>query len=259
MASAGNRRIAGLICTSDGIRPTRRVRRKLRAAQHNARNGRANNLESLKAAASLPLTPKQREERDVERASRNQKRDIETYWRRYGMTIGHKEWGKLIPERRLSGDYQIVNSQSDFIGMGLVHYPGQEKLSCLNPEGGHHKGVLGWASHPGVALAVKRKSVYFRRGLRMHSLSARALLFLLKDGKIAFGRIYADSTAEADALRQVLLAEGFLDGDSCFIESHVRGFIVQGTDYEHLPYLDVGRWGRCKLRSGNIGFKLVLS
>jgi hypothetical protein len=263
-ASSGRREIVGMMVDHTGVYPSRKLRKKLRAAEHQFRLGvdNKNSLSGLRSAVAVraPLTPQERLEKDDLREERTPIPteevlipDIERYWskfynktRRWSArkkpTFKYARYEKLISPRRLINGARVVTSQVDFIGMGLVHYVGSEKMSCLSPRGSNHRSVLGWISHPGVALCVIRKRQTVIRGLKLWSLAARAIIFLLQDGRIVWGKIYADNERCKLRLEEAMTAAGYQPAVAGM--GNVAGVACPTEHYDVKPYLDMGVW--CK-------------
>lgn len=186
-ATAGRRIITGYGVDDVGIHPTRETKRKLRAALHQ------NNINTAQGLAEwckckLPREPKKRVIED-------QADDFLKLLR--GWKLGRLSI-KDVPHREtenLGGGVVISGDPCVFLGMSTFT---AGWTSCMRqPNGQYRKGVKFWVQLAGTRVAYLAKPGDMRtyHGVERPRMQARCLVHTLRNGTLAFDRLYGNDNA----------------------------------------------------------------
>jgi len=197
-AAGGRREVVGVM-VDDTLHASRTVRRKLRAAEHQAAR---NSVCSLRAYCAMraPLTAQE----TAERIAARQARDAARVWTEARaiatrMRVGCIEpaWGeaKTLKNEPLEYGARISVDPRDILCMGNVNYPGSSTYSCLRAGGAYMHSVRWWLACPGIGIAVLGKRNHWK---------ARTIVYHMRDDTRWYGRVYGRMTQDCELLRAAL-------------------------------------------------------
>lgn len=214
-AHFGRREITG-VSVADDVRVPRRIRRRLRAARHQAEHGltkrgrwysaaRARGLaqwarlELPKRAATLTLTDQQGAEERAHVAS-----------------VLSRHWGIRCPAAIppapggdvADGDYIITRDPAYVLGMS-TYTTGW--TSCMHQPDGQYRQQVGlWAGLAGTSVAaLLSEHAMTHAGITRRKMRARCLVHTFRDGSRAYDRAYGDA-ASITLLRTWLATRGIV-------------------------------------------------
>lgn len=231
------RKICGIYIETHELRPSRKVRRKLRAALH--QHPKSRQTRGLKEYCKL----------------RPPKPDISDRWQRnlyeYNQIAANVDhltritnldaFHKAIPEIETPIDdhYTFILTGDPVYIAGMSYFTNGWR-SCMNLINGEYRAGLDfWVRLKGIGIAAivnDRKRALF--GIERRRMVKRVLVYALRNGTMAYGVMYPDSYNEYANLLYTHLAEnGIIDvqQDSAH-EQDVQGH----TDRIPQPYLDYG-------------------
>lgn len=195
IARAGRRHITGVAVDDTGIYPTRKLKRKLRAALH---QGRENHASGLAEWAKLKL-PKQRPIEpppDIDWLILWQQRAAEVkvltkIWRLKKLPMfpePKREWEVA------EGNFIITRDPVYILGMST--YTTGWRSCMAQPDGRFRQGVATWYALAGTSVAaLLSTSTVTYGGVTRRAMQARALVHHFRNGQIAYDRIYGDSNS----------------------------------------------------------------
>lgn len=235
LSSNGRRHICGVAVDSDGIHPTRRAKRRLRAAQHQALTDekakqKAHGLEEwckLKEPKPKPEPTIKSEKVD------ELNKELKALSKAWDIKVPNMN---LIPDKGediIEGDFMITGDPVYILGCSTWTTGWR---SCLShtPAGTHRKGSIFWMRFPGTRMAAllsnREREVV---GVTRRLVRARAFVHTLRDGRQVYDRVYGDNES-ANELREEFNKRGIE-----FVKSLPKGIKVMGNLASvKKPYLD---------------------
>lgn len=242
--------ITGVALTEDGRAvPTRRMRRRLRAAEHRARNDGG---DWVRMASGLRewcamRTPKPLQQ--PAQARQEQPADMRL--------ISHlcRHWGLRIPtvvlpkcEDVLREDLIITPDPAYILGPSQW---GTSWTSCMRhraPVQRFHEGTVLWLCLRGTRMAALLSPRTRLDGVTRRQIRARCLVHELRDGRQCYDRIYGESKEAMQQLAEALRDAGYAPAREC-----AGGTVVGHVPVSYvpvLPYLDTTVARRARARSG---------
>lgn len=221
LAKHGRRHICGIAVGEGDIFPTRKMKRRLRAAIHQENVAQTRGL----AEWCKLKPPKQKTDYKYE----DELQALGKVWRINVPKI------TTIPDRgpdHIDGDFCITSDPVYILGCSTWT---TGWTSCLaHPNGTHRKGSFWWCTAPGTRMAMllskKEKEI---ASVTRRVMRARAFVHTLRDGGIVYDRIYGDEQSKAE-LSQKLKEMGIVPVKSYAKGVKVVGHVLSGTK----PYLD---------------------
>jgi hypothetical protein len=247
-ASFGRRVICGVAVDDNNIYPTRKVRRKLRAAKH---QGNKNQIKGLYEWCAL----KEPKEKDLKQLQMNN--TLEDFCKAHKLKLPPKKDRKmklkLIPESRLDSEENafILNDPLYFLGMSSFT---TGWTSCMALGKSRAQGTVAWLYHPGVSIAAilsdTQKSI---KGFSRSKMKARTLIYKLNNGDLVHGRIYGNSE-DCKKLSNILAENNIPKISSIHQGRTVDGYIP----IIKLPYLDNVSATKVRMTNGKQRYKLKI-
>lgn len=233
-ARDGRRHITGLAVDGDGVYPTRKTKRRLRAALHQRNKEQARGLAEW-CRCALPKPPKFRDSTDDELAR------LCKAWRLPKIKSSHlhsKEEEEYDDGLFVTGDPVYILGMSTWT-TGWTSCMGQP--DSTRPSGGmYRKGTLFWAYLQGTRIAcIRSDKVKNAGGVERRTMRARALLHDLRDGTQVYDKIYGNP-GDTQKLEKLLRNRGIRptrerQGEGTKVLGHVYG--------TRKPYLDTLKSG----------------
>ena len=230
----GRRVVTGIAVDKDGVHPTRKMKRKLRAALHQKNVDEARGLSEW-CQCKQPNPP--RELSVSQPCNENDLKQLTKGWRLRKVNI------KDIPERKsekISNCIIISADPAMYLGMSSFT---NGWTSCMNQKNGEfRKTVVSWLLLEGtrVAYLYKENDTVTFHGVERHKMHARCLVHTLKSGMVVYDKIYGNEN-EISELRQALDGWGALPVDSVKIvgDSRVVGAVSKKYGAPHCDNLKV--------------------
>lgn len=224
-ANEGRQILTGIGIDHAGIHPTRKAKRKLRAAIH---QGNEHSARGLSEWCKLK-PPRER----VYQAKEDELTSLSKAWNISLACL------KNAPDK---GPDEVVSCESgDVIITGdPIYMLGMSTwttgwVSCMKqPSGSHRKGVLFWSLLRGTRLAtLLSNSTMTVAGVTRRVMRARALVHTMRDGTIWGDRIYGND-GDKEILEKALAGRGIVH-----VSRAPRGLKVEGhVDARKKPYFD---------------------
>lgn len=194
-AKAGRRTITGVAVDDTGVYPTRRAKRRLRAAEHQKRTNQARGLREWCAVK----TPRPRQDTG-------------------DLTSLCQAWGiRKLPLSKLP-----LKSPAEDLGNGCIVTPDPVYMigmsnwttgwrSCMrHPDGQFRKGVPFWLFLRGTRIAaLLSDKTMVVAGVERRVMRARALVHELRNGRKVYDRVYGNP-ADTKILVEQLRAAGYV-------------------------------------------------
>lgn len=207
LARAGNRVITGVAVGEEKLLPTRDVRRRLRAARHQAElgvKGAKSSARGLEEWAKLKM-PRKRDPLLARAAWRATLDALIPFW-------GLGNWPVHIPPvthvpELIDGDYIITHDPAYMLGMS-TYTTGW--VSCMRqPAGQYRHGAQAWFSTAGTSIAgLLSPTQQTYGGISRRVLRARCLVHSFENGMFGYDRIYGDLVSTQE-LTSWLRARGY--------------------------------------------------
>lgn len=207
-ASVGRRIVTGVSVGESDIKVPRAVRRRIRAAKHQAecskrkrvRATAANSLRGLTEWAKLK-TPKKKQA-DPFGPWRDTLKKLIPFWRLGAVRLAPPR-ECYVPDR-MEGDFLITHDPGYMLGMS-TYTTGW--TSCMaQPGGGYSRSTVLWFNNPGTSVAaLLSNTTKSFAGVERRVMRARTLVHAFEDGTFGYDRVYGD-------VASVQLLEAWLGG-----------------------------------------------
>lgn len=238
MSSASGRRIITGIAVDDTIHPTRAVKRKLRAAQHqNNESSIAGLSEWCKLKSPQPKSSTKNSIYDLNKLAK--------VWRL------RKGIAKYLPEKQPEeslGDNCFITPDPIYM-LGMSSWTSGWTSCMRHPGGTHHAAVWQFVYSKGTRLAVmldnKTQTV---AGITRKNMLVRVLVHELENGQKIYGRFYGDVDL-SKKLEKKLIEAGYVRVSQVNRRIKVVGAIPINTTF----YSD--NLHKCKVRIGGKVFR----
>lgn len=225
-ARFGRREITGVSVAED-VQVPRRIRRRLRAAKHQAEHGhtargrwysaaRARGLEEW-AKCKLPKPPQAAEDQQSAKERTRVARVLSQHWGiRCPAAIPPAPGGEIA-----EGDYILTRDPAYVLGMS-TYTTGW--TSCMaQPHGQYRQQVGLWAGLAGTSVAaLLSQHEMTHAGITRRKMRARCLVHTFRDGSRAYDRAYGDSASIA-LLQTWLRAQGIVSVSQIVKHTRVVG------------------------------------
>ncbi len=223
-STSGRRIICGIGTGQHDIFPTRKTKRRLRAARHQHHQQEARGLEEW-----IKLKPPKKKELRGDLLQEEQIiNEMRKLWKLPPVDI-KKAWAqKVIPEQALGDSVFITNDPVLFMGMSTLTTGWK---NCMKvPDGFYGHGVIAWLELPGTSIGA----LFSRRTTRIgkverRQMRARCLLHLLRDGTRVYDKMYGNPE-DIPLLVKKIEAAGYLP-----ITDVAPGLYVEGSIPARLP------------------------
>ena len=240
----GNRIVTGISVGNDGIKPTRNVKRNLRAAIHQ-KNKRS--IIGLKEWSKLK-EPSTEPKTIITQDSLN---ELCKLWeiRRIRLENIPKKPSEIVSDNCIiSGDpIQIL---------GLSNW-NTNWTSCMrHPTGQYHRHAAFWVYYPSTCIAGLLSGQQMTVGaFTRPTFSARTLIHKDANGNRYYDRVYADSIENQRELIKQLEAVGIKSIGACLRNTIFNGY-VKTTLCVGTPYMDSMSYNRIKNSKGELVYTL---
>lgn len=182
LAKNGRRHICGVAVDDNGIYPTRRIKRKLRAAIHQNKESHARGLKEW---------CKLKEPKNKKISFKNELFALSSVWKiRIPQNV-------LYRDTFIDGDFMLTGDPVYIIGCSTWT---TGWTSCLShPSGKYRKGSIFWAKSKGTEMAaLLSSSVKEINGVVRRKMRARAFVHTFRDGTKAYDRIYGEEGSKQE-------------------------------------------------------------
>jgi hypothetical protein len=246
-ATGGNRECFGIMATEGGVEISRRMRRVIRAAEHNLEVARKRGTDGrtvrklerkVKGLREFAALKKPREIGATKRTAALRLADAREIARACHLRAP-RLCRKDQAEQTIGKHIHITNDPAMILGMSSFTTGWTSCMAILGRhEYAYYKGVTFWVNHPGVSLAyIDSGATMTIAGVTRPKMAARTLVYALRDGRHCYGDIYYGNGHRIDRnhpLAQALEAAGYLPATACH-GALVKGRVKKGGC---LPYFD---------------------
>ena len=238
LARGGMRPVVGVAVGDGGVHPTRKAKRRLRAAEHQVRMGVEGAVGRRDGLAEwCRLRPPRERRPSMLGSCENPDDELAAVMRAWKLPVNRrKEWPEKA-ERWLAPNVVITGDPVMVLGMSTWT---TGWTSCMRqPSGQYRKGVLAWAALKGTRVAAllgDRKLEI--AGVSRVVMRARTLVHELRDEAhtLVHDRVYGDAQS-AQELQVALAAVGVISvGDARSKFAGVK--VVGNVSKRYTPYLD---------------------
>jgi len=242
-AKGGRREICGLT-VDEAVRVPRRILRKIRAARHEY--GIAIHAGDMKKAArherslcgllEFSQLKEPRPKTETEKKESVRLAEAKKIAAEYNLK-SPLPCEKILQDEKLGDNMYITCDPSMMYGMSAYTSGWTSCMSITRSEHSYRKGVTFWQRLKGVSLAyIASGHIMKIAGVERTRMSARCLVFALRDGRKAYGDIYSERGHSLDTshpLAKKLETIGFIPAHGC--GELVEGNVVQPCP---LPFFD---------------------
>jgi hypothetical protein len=231
-ARAGLREVTGVMVGPDGVRTSRAIRRRLRAAEHHVRTAR-NDKDREKALFSvrgLREWMKLKEPKPTELPTLEQLDMIEQD--ADNIKALSKAWGLKIPPDVLARDLTLEDREGDFVVtrdpayiLGCSTFTTGWRSCMAHPDGQYREGVVLWLTLEGTSCAAllsnKTQTI---AGVERRVMRARCWVHRFRNGSKAYDRCFGDEGSIRE-LRTWLEKRGYIAVSTLPSKSPVQGIL----------------------------------
>jgi hypothetical protein len=241
-AKGGRRPVVGVSAGEDGVHPTRKARRKLRAAEHQASLGVRGAQERAKGLAEWCRLRPPSNNRTRLGGSGYVRKELGEFAKRARVRFRFKE-GDLPKKEEVWLSDSVVVTGDPLLTLGMSTFT-TNWGSCMQwPTGSKRRGTIGWCLLEGTRVgALLSEKVVEKFGVERRAMRARALVHrmkLVQPGIVPEQLVYDRVYGESDEARKELVA-ALQDAGVWSVDSFRNGRVV-GTipdDGKCRPYLD---------------------
>jgi len=225
-AKFGNRIITGVCVTNDGIKPTRAIKRKIRAAAH---QNKINQLKGLVEWSKLKEPNTEKKEKDITQEKIN---ELANLWNLRKIDL------KQIPFKKTEdlGDDVIISGDPVQI-LGLSNWTTNWRSCMMHPNGQYHRGATFWLYLEGTRIAgLKSGKSMTVAGFTRPTFAARTLIHEDENGNLYYDRIYGESYDISHKLQNKLESCGISFIRNRKKRTHIKGRVKKSKSIQ--PYFD---------------------
>lgn len=248
-ARRGRRHVCGIAVDDNAIHPTRRAKRRLRAAKHRAAQPEATER-SRRSARGLEEWCKLTAPRERIRDRRKDGDDLVRLARAWRVRLA-KSHIEHLPDKGLDIDIgsccTITTDPIYMLGMSTWT---TGWTSCMSqPHGQYRQGVVYWMLLRGTRLAcfLAEKTMVVA-GVERRVMRARALVHTLRDGVMVYDRLYGNP-GDKEILEARLIESGCISVAEAR-KSHAGQAVVGHSPAASRPYMDSLRKFQTKASAG---------
>lgn len=203
-AVVGRRVVTGVSVGETDVRAPRDVRRRLRAAMHQAKREVRGAASSARGLAEWCMMKSPRKLTEKTEQWRDTIKALQKHWKFKCVPVIPKE---IFIKEMQDGDFTITHDPAYMIGMSNFT---TGWASCTqHPSGGAREGAVAWFNTSGSSVAaLLSHTVITHGGIMRRAMRARAIVHAFDGGTFGYDRLYGDPASVAE-LKAWLEARGF--------------------------------------------------